>query len=416
VSHPLIITLKNLRGNARGCVYTEPLWGIPYGLFIPYVSVYMLALGLDDRQIGLITSIGLACQVFWTLMSGAVTDKLGRKRATLITDLIAWSIACLIWAFAQNFAWFLAGAIINSVGRITHNSWHCLLVEDTDPELLIDIYSWIYIAALIAAFFSPLAGLLISRYSLAPTMRGLYLFAFVGMTAKFLISNALVTETRQGLIRMRETARQSLFVILGGYRGVLGQLLRAPKTLFAGALLLVLGIGATVSGAFWGILVTEKLRIPAQHLVLFTFSRSMVVLFFYFAVMPRLKRLDVRTPMVFGFAGMVLAHTILISVPAGNYVLLLLATLLEGASAPTITALLDTLVVRSVAPQERARTMSILWVLIILFTSPFGWIAGQLSALNRSWPFVLNIFLYIIGGLLVYRASRSSSERVAVGG
>ena len=108
--HPLIHTLKNLRGNVRGCVYTEALWGIPFNLYSPYVSVYMLALGLADSQIGLITSIGLAFQVFWTMMSGAITDKLGRKRATFIFDLISWSIPCLIWAVAQNFYYFLAGA------------------------------------------------------------------------------------------------------------------------------------------------------------------------------------------------------------------------------------------------------------------------------------------------------------------
>ena len=36
--NPLISTLKNLRGNPRACVYTEPLWGIPYNLFAPYAS------------------------------------------------------------------------------------------------------------------------------------------------------------------------------------------------------------------------------------------------------------------------------------------------------------------------------------------------------------------------------------------
>ena len=32
-NHQFITTLFNLRGNARACVYTEPLWGIPYNLF-----------------------------------------------------------------------------------------------------------------------------------------------------------------------------------------------------------------------------------------------------------------------------------------------------------------------------------------------------------------------------------------------
>ncbi len=91
--HPLMMTLRNLDGNARGCVYTEPLWGIPFNLYTPYVSVYMLALGMTDSQIGFLASLGTIFQVFWTLVSGAITDKLGRKKTTLIFDLISWQLA-----------------------------------------------------------------------------------------------------------------------------------------------------------------------------------------------------------------------------------------------------------------------------------------------------------------------------------
>ena len=47
----------------------EPLWGIPYNLFIPYVSVYMLELGCTDRQIGIIASVSLFFQVLFSLLA-----------------------------------------------------------------------------------------------------------------------------------------------------------------------------------------------------------------------------------------------------------------------------------------------------------------------------------------------------------
>jgi hypothetical protein len=186
-------------------VLTEPLWGIPYSLYAPYASVYMLALGLRDSQIGLVASINMGLQVFWSLMSGAITDKLGRKRTTFIFDFIAWSVPCVIWAVSQNFTYFVVAAVINSSWRVTHTSWTCTLVEDTDPELLVDIYTWIYIAGLLSAFFAPLAGVLIAGFSLIPTVRGLYVFAAIMMTAKFVIMNLMVEETQRGKIRMQET-------------------------------------------------------------------------------------------------------------------------------------------------------------------------------------------------------------------
>lgn len=42
--HPLFQTLRELKGNPRVTVLTEPVFGIPYNLFAPFLSVYMLAL------------------------------------------------------------------------------------------------------------------------------------------------------------------------------------------------------------------------------------------------------------------------------------------------------------------------------------------------------------------------------------
>ncbi len=413
--HPLINTLLNLRGNVRSCVYTEPLWGIPYNLFAPYASVYMLALGLTDGQIGSLASIGLAFQVLWTMLGGAITDKLGRRRTTFIFDVIAWTIPCLLWAAAPNFYYFLAGAIINAVGRVTVNSWQCLLVEDTDPKLLVDVWSWVYIAGRISAFFAPLAGLFIARYSLVPTMRGIFLVAFVLMTAKFLIMYKITTETKQGLVRMRETARQSLFSVLQGYPAVLRQILRSPETLLSGGLLLILSICLLVNDTFWSVLVTEKLRIPAHHLAIYPFARSLTVLLFFFLIMPRLRRMDVRSPMLFGFLGLIASQVMLVTTPALGYLQLLAAMILEGACIPITGTLLDKLIVVSVDPQERARIPSILYVLVVVFTTPFGWIAGQLSEIDRGWPFGLSIALYTVGAALSLRAIRSARHKVGIG-
>jgi DHA1 family tetracycline resistance protein-like MFS transporter len=406
VNHPLVQTLRKLRGNARGCVYTEPLWGIPFNLYSPYVSVYMLALGLTDVKIGLLTSIGLVLQVFWAMMSGPITDKLGRKRTTFIFDVISWSIPCLIWAVAQDFTYFLFGAIVNAVWRVTHNSWQCLLVEDTDPRLLVDIYSWVYIAGLLSAFVSPLTGLLIDKYSLIPTIRGLFLLSFVMMTAKFVTLNALVTETKQGVVRMEETRHQPLFKVVGESKSVLKQILHTPVTLYTAALMIILGITTTVRGTFWSILVTEKLLFPSASLAWYAFARSVMMLLFFFAVMPRLSTMDVRKPMIVGFLGLTASQVLLLVTPVGNAWLLLLSTVVEACSVPLASTLLDKLVVVAVDAKERARIMGLLSVLVIVVTSPFGWIAGQLSAANRSLPFILNIVLFGVGSLLTYFEER----------
>ncbi len=414
--HSLIYTLKHLRGNARGCVLTEPLWGIPFNLYSPYVSIYMLSFGLNDVNIGLITSVGLFFQVFWTLMSGAITDKLGRKRATLIFDTISWSVPTLIWAVARNPTYFFVAAIVNAVWRVTHNSWNCLMVEDTDPRLLVDIYSWIYIAGLLAAFVSPLTGVLMARFGLVSTMRGLYLLAFVMMTAKFVLTNAMVTETEQGVARMAETAHQGLFDVVRESPEVLRQILRSPATLYMAGLMMILTASWTIRGTFWSILVSQEILIPDAHLALYPFARSITMLLFFFFAMPRLQRLAHLTPMGewllmgIGLVTFIVSQVVLVSVPVGGYGLLLVATILEGAGIPLTGTVLDKLTVVTVDPKERARIMALVNVIVLIGVSPVGWLAGQLSAVNRRLPFMLVIALFALAAVVVYLAHRSGQR------
>jgi MFS family permease len=415
-NHSLITSLRSLRGNPRSCVYTEPLWGVPFHLYSPYVSVYMVALGLADKQIGLILSISWGFQIVLALLSGAVTDKLGRRRTTLIFDILSWSIPALISAVAQNFWYFLAAAIINSVWRITHNSWTCLLVEDAEPSQLVDIYTWIYIANLLVGFVAPLAGVLISVFSLVPTMRGLYVFAAFMFTLKAVVTYWMTEETAQGTVRLHETRDQSMFHVLSGYKGVLYELLHTPQTLYTAGILLVISISSLISGNFWAIIVTEKLHIAAESIAVFPFIKSAIMLVFFFVVMPRLNKMHFKAPMVIGFLGFITSQVVLITAPELGYPSLICSVLLEACSFAAVTPLVDQMTVLTISASERARIQSILYVGIILLTSPFGWIAGTLSEINKDLPFVLNIVLYAVGAALAYVAGpRKSFEAEAAG-
>ena len=84
VRNPLLSTLLTLRGNGRACVYTEPMWGLSMALVLPYASVFMLALGLQDHQIGLLATISMLSQMVAGLLSGAITDKFGRRLTTAV--------------------------------------------------------------------------------------------------------------------------------------------------------------------------------------------------------------------------------------------------------------------------------------------------------------------------------------------
>ena len=404
-NNPLIHTLIHLKGNSRACVYTEPLWGIPANLYGPYVSVYMLALGVSVTQIGIIASIGIISQIIFAFLGGVITDKLGRKKTTLIFDLIAWSIPCLIWAFSQNFYFFAIAALVNGVDRVTANSWVCLLVEDCDKSKIVTIYTWVYIAGLGAALFAPITGFFVGIYDLIPTIRAIYILAFIMMTFKFLILNKYSTETGQGKIRLEKTRHVSVLKMFHGYGDVVKQILKSPETLMILSLMVIMSIVNMINNNFWAVIATEKLNVSAKSLGIFSFVKSVIMLLFFFLIIPKINVMRFKKPMIIGFSIFIISQTILIFTPEQGYYILVMSIILEAFSLSLINPLLESLQVIMVDPHERARIIAVLFVIVLTLTAPFGWIAGVLSGMDRRFPFVLNLLLLFMGVVVTFFVS-----------
>lgn len=410
--HPLFQSLINLKGNARACVYSEPLWGIAYNLYIPYASLYMLAFGLTDQQIGLIASIGLVVQTLAAFLSGAVTDKLGRRLTTFLIEAISWAAPALIWALSQNFTSFVIAALLNSFFRISYTSWTCLMVEDSNPEILVELYTWISIFAVTTALVTPVTSWLIDALGLIPAMRLVYLFGFALFTIKLIVLYVLSSETQNGKIRQKETHNRSIFSLLSEYGAVLKSILQTPHTLYTIGLVTVMGITATITSTFWGIIAVEKIHLPESSIGYFAFARSLVMLVFYFGILPRIRHLPFKIPMQVGFILYILGQVILVLTPEKNVLLLVISVILDATSVALVVPQVDKLAVVTVSPEERARIMAIIYSITLIISSPFGWIAGNLSAVNRSLPFVLNIVLYILGFILTFFAARAAKSEL----
>jgi hypothetical protein len=200
-----------------------------------------------------------------------------------------------------------------------------------------------------------------------------------------------------------------MFHVLSGYKGVLCELLHTPRTLYTAGIMLVISVFRLISGSFWAIIVTEKLHIPAANIAYFSFIKSVTMLAFFFVVMPRLNSVHFKGPMVVGFLGVVISQVVLITAPELGYPSLILSVFLEACSFAAVGPLLDRMTVLTVSAEERARIQSILYVGIILLTSPFGWIAGMLSEIDKDLPFMLNIVLFAMGATLAYVAGSQKS-------
>lgn len=408
-NHPLFQTLRELKGNPRITVLTEVMFGIPYNLFMPFFSVYMLALGVTDPQIGSIASLGLVIQVFTALLSGAIVDKFGRRLTLLICDLLCWSVPCLIWAVAQDVRFFVAAALMNSLWRISHTAWTCFMVEDAEERHLVHIWTWIMIFAVCSAFIAPLGGLFVERFGLVPAMRALFRFGFIVLTSKFVLLYVYSHETVRGVQRMQETRHRSIMELLGEYRSVFKQLLHSKPILAALSLMVITSIYTTISTNFWGVLFTGKLGFPESQISTYVAVRSIVMTVCFFLIGPRLTNLRrFRLPLWVGFFAFFLSQLLLVVMPPQAVQLLIISVVLEAVAASLVSPMTESLLALSMESAERARVSAMVYVALIVLISPFGWIAGQLSAIDRSLPFTLNTILFAVGIILVWVISRPS--------
>ncbi|MFT4233503.1 MAG: MFS transporter [Microbacterium sp.] len=403
--NPLLHTLVTLRGNGRAAVYTEPMWGLSMALVLPYASVFMLQLGVHDAQIGLIATITMLSEAVFGLLSGVITDKLGRRLTTALFDVLAWAIPCLIWALAQNFWWFLAAALVNGVWQVTQNSWDCLLVEDVDRNDIPRVYSLVKVAGEFSALFAPLAALLVSHFGLEPAVRILYVNAFVVMSIKIWLLYRFTTETKTGTVRMRQTKGVSIWRSLGEYRTVLPLILRSRGTLFSLGIAAIVGAVSIVNATFWQVVINKHLGVPDALLPLFPMARSILSVILFFTVIPWLLRgRGLRLPTALGFGVYLAGQLLLVLIPAKEgtagatvYLCLGVCLLLDAFGAGILFMLSESLVALHVDRDERSRVMAIQRTCVMLATSPFGWIAGWLSSMNRTWPFVLTSALLLLG-------------------
>jgi len=398
-----------LKGNARYAIFTEPLWGIPFNLYIPFLTLFMFSLGVQDAQIGILLAIGLAVQMIASILSGVLTDKFGRRKTNIIWDHLAWTLPCLIWAFAQDFRWFVVAALFNGLWPIGSNAWECLLVEDEEPSKIVQLFNWIYIAGSISVFFAPISIIFIWVFDLVPVMRVLLVFAAVSMSAKFTIHYIFATETERGKVRLQETAGVPIYRLLSQYKGVLKQIFTTPATLRVLILISIMHV-QQIAGGFFTLYVTQDLGIQDAYVAWFPVLRGAIMLVFFLAFQRILNRFSIYLVMIAGLGLYIGGYVLLLLVPAQILFPLLIFTAIDACAAALFMPRRDSLVINNVDPAERARIRAMMMAIMLGVASPFAIVAGQLSEFNRRIPLAASIGLFLLVGIIVLIERRRQNE------
>lgn len=408
MKNPMIASLAGMKGNARACLWPEPLWGIPYNLCLPYASLYMAALGLSPAQIGYVASINIVAQVVFATLSGVITDKLGRRKTTFLFDTLSWSVPEFIWMISQDFTWFAAAAVFNGAWRVTENSWSLLLIDDMKQEEILPAFSLTQMLGLFSAFFAPLSKFAIDAFGLVPTMRVLYGVTFVSMTLKFILVQKFSVETSVGRRRMEATRNKSVLRLLYECKDVYIKTVTSRRMLLTFGIVASYSLVTTLTNSYWSLLACRELGIAQGNVVVFTTIKSLMTLVCVLFLVPRVASLPVKRPMLGGLAMHIAAMALLVAAPRGaSAVLVLLAsTLLEAVALSILSPTTSSLMFINAGEEERARVCGLVYGTISLMTAVFPSLIGQMAEISMRLPFAVCIALFVFAGVLVVRLSR----------
>lgn len=402
--------VRGLHQNARICVYTEPFWAVFGTAALFYATLYMKSVGLSTVAIGVIVSINLYVAFLFQLVSGAVTDRLGRRRATFIFDMASWVIPMFVWAVSGNFWMFLIGYLLNASSKVVNVSFWLLATEDSPEEQRPRIFAAIKVIIMIAGLLVPIVGFFMERYGTVPTLRVLFFVGGVAMLVHNLLRNRYTVETDAGVAAMERHANTSLVksvadssrVLLAAFRHAA---LRRVVIMYAASFV------AFQLNIFLAIYLTDRLSFNPVTVGAVPALGALVALVCYALVMPwASNRASAGTMVRWSLVVSLVGWVLFLALGPGNLPLLLICTVLTSAGPFLVESYRDAIVVSCVHEDERAQLFAAVQTFTAVISIPTGYLAGLIFDAQPLMLFGAVAALYgvavlcALGGHISYRA------------
>ena len=184
--------------NARVCLLFLPLWSVPYSLSFFYLSLYLREYGVSDKQLGFLVTAGAAASILFSFLSAPVVDSMGRKKSTLIFDLVGSVLPFIIYTISGSFLFAMIGTLLNNASKIMNVGYYLLMTEDSDNAGRAASFNVFNILVIASGILVPVAGGIVKSLGLVAAERSFLVLSALAMTASALGRNHFAMETATG--------------------------------------------------------------------------------------------------------------------------------------------------------------------------------------------------------------------------
>ena len=394
-----------LEGNARVIVFTEGIAAVSFKWYSAYLPLYMLALGVSEVQVGILSSILISTQFISTMFGGYMADRLGRKRVLVVFDILCWGLPMFLYAIARNPWYFVIGRLINGFVYVVLPSFECLFVEDVPVERRTAVFGAMQFLIAAASLLAPVAGYMVAAMGIVPAGRVIMATCMAVSIGIAVARQFTLQETRMGRERMSATATAPLRHQVRAYMDTARAVGRNRTVRTFLMVRIVEAFVTTMWTTYAMIYLSDPRGVGLTKSVL-----SVLPFVSAFATMGMilLAADRMRAEQVFGnlIAGQVLwfvAALCFVLSPAGTVWFAVLWAAAGAVSTALFRPAQQSYWANIVADDERAQVFSVSSALMSLCTLPAGPLAGVLYIRSPRSPFWLGIALQAITlGLILW--------------
>ena len=405
-----------LERNARICRNCFFFWAIPYTIYIYYLSLFLEAEGLSTSNIGLLMTVANASALVFSLFAAPIVDRMGRRSATFVFDLVSSALPCLLYLTSGSLIVALIAQAITGLNRIMSTGYYLLMIEDTGEENSIGAMNWFNIILVGAGLTTPIGGLVVSRMGLVAGEKLFLAVSFISMTAQAIVRHILVKETPTGEMMKKQKSGFSFRDMLQSYRGALKYMFSNKAVLSAmiinGLVYVYYTVGTTIS-MFFTPYFADFRGLSGVTLGMVGGIYAGGTLFSMLLINPRIKPRQLYPATIISSLIWILGFALLMLCPQGNTVLLFTAIVLISLSYGVLKTIADSLL----ALQMTSEHSSTLYSFSFILSSVLGILAIQilqnLYTQSPNWLFgssLIIVALVLLDALVFGKSSRKLSS------
>lgn len=262
----LVSSLQFMRGNILIMTITGATGMFCRSMAFPYTSLFILSLGGEPAQIGLINALSPLAGLIAFPIAGHLADRIGRVKMIAFAGFFSGSVL-LLYVLARSWHWIAVARLLQGFLVVQFPPASALIADSLPSEQRgrgLATMNGISSGVAIGAPF--VAGVLVDRLGPSTGVRILYAVMMVVYLLNAAINLLFLKEMPQEP-REVPTGRLNLLRILkDAYAGIPGTLRQLPRSLKALTAVVTLGfVSNAIAGAFWVVYAQDQIGLSSSQ-------------------------------------------------------------------------------------------------------------------------------------------------------